>query len=299
MTDNQVQLEVVPKEALYLITKAEIDIQISTAKAFPRSMKAFLDRAMSMATLSEDIAASCTYALPRQGKVIDGPSVRLAEIVTAAYQNVRSGARVIANDGKTVTAQGICHDLENNNCVTVEVKRRITDKNGKLFNEDMQVLTGNAACAIAFRNAVFKVIPAAMVAEIEEAAKKVAKGTAETLVARRNKAVEYFKSIGVTEKQICTVLEVKKIEDIDLEKLSALTGFRSAIRNGESTAKDIFSAEPEKVDKEAERIDMMIRAAASVDELEMLKPEVDKKTESPELGNAYNARMVELSGKLV
>lgn len=292
MTDNQIQLEVVPKEALYLITKAEIDIQISTAKAFPRSMKAFLDRAMSMATLSEDIAASCTYALPRQGKVIDGPSVRLAEIVTAAYQNVRSGARVIANDGKTVTAQGICHDLENNNCVTVEVKRRITDKQGKIFNEDMQVLTGNAACAIAFRNAVFKVIPAAMVAEIEEAAKKVAKGTAETLVARRTKAVEYFKSIGVTEKQICSVLEVKKIEDIDLEKLSALTGFRSAIRNGESTAKDIFNPAPEEVDKEAERLDMMIRAAGSVDELEMLKPEVDKRLD---LIPAYDARMKELT----
>lgn len=296
--NTETQIQVVPQEALYLITKAEIDIQISTAKAFPRSMKQFLDTATGMATLTEDIAASCSYALPRQGKAIEGPSVRLAEIVTAAYKNVRSGARVIANDGKTITAQGICHDLENNNCVTVEVKRRITGKDGKTFNEDMQVVTGNAACAIAFRNAVFKVIPSAMVAEVYDRAKEVAKGTAETLVARREKAVNYAKSIGVTDKQICATLGVKKIEDIDLEKLADLRGFLSAIKNGESTAKDIFdpSANAAPVDKEAERLDMMIRECATVAELEQLRPHVDKK---PEMSEAYNARMVELSGKLV
>ena len=159
---ENVQIAVVAQESLSLITKAEIDVQISTAKAFPRSLKQFQDRAMSMATFSEEIAASCSYALPRGGKSLEGPSVRLAEIIVSSFGNIRSGARVIANDGKTITAQGICHDLETNNCVTVEVKRRITDKNGKTFNEDMQVVTGNAACAIAFRNAVFKVVPSAL-----------------------------------------------------------------------------------------------------------------------------------------
>lgn len=54
--------------------------------------------------------------------------------------------------------------------------------------------------------------------------------------------------------------------------------------------------EPLQIDKESERLDMMIRAAGSVGELEMLKPEVHKRLD---LIPAYDARMAELSGKLV
>lgn len=250
-TENEgMQIEVIQSEAaLSLITKAEIDVQISTAKAYPRSIKTFLQKAESMATVSESVADSCNYALPRGGKSLRGPSVRLAEIICATYGNIRSGARVIANDGKTITAQGICHDLETNNSVTVEVKRSIMQNeyvNGKktgrmvTMNQDMQTVTGNAACAIAFRNAVFKVVPAALINEIYEKTKEVAKGTAETLPQRRDKAIKYFKDLGVTEKQICEVLELRKIEDIDLDTLSTLRGMVAAIKNGESTLKDLF-----------------------------------------------------------
>lgn len=239
------QVEIIQNNtALELITKAEIDVQISTAKAFTRSITTFLQKATSIATVSEEVAQSCNYALPRGGKTLEGPTVRLAEIVCSTYGNIRSGARVIANDGKTITAQGICHDLETNNCVTVEVKRRITDSKGKTYNEDMQTVTGNAACAIAYRNAVFKVIPSALVSEVYEATKEVARGTAETLPKRRDKAVSYLTSLGVTEKQILDVLELKKIEDIDLDKLSVLRGMVTLIKNGESTVKDLFDPEP-------------------------------------------------------
>lgn len=235
----------VAQSELGVIIKAEIDTQISTAKAYPRSLKQFFDRALSMATISESVAASCNYALPRGGKTLSGPSVRLAEIVTSSYGNIRSGARVIANDGKTITAQGICHDLETNNCVTVEVKRKITDRNGKTFNEDMQTVTGNAACAIAFRNAVFKVIPAALIQDIYEQTKNVARGTAETLPQRRDKAVKFLAEKGVKAGQICSALGIKRIEDIDLDKLVDLRGIVSAIQNGETTIDQAFNYKEE------------------------------------------------------
>lgn len=244
---NENSIQIVAQDALSLITKAEIDLQISTAKAFPRSLKIFLDKALSMATLNEDIAASCSYSLPRAGKVLEGKSVRLAEIIVSSFGNTRSGARVIANDGKTITAQGICHDLETNNCVTVEVKRRITGRDGKTLNEDMQVVTSNAACAIAFRNAVFKVVPDALCQEVYDKAKEVARGTAETLIKRRDKAVEYFNSIGVKNEQLVSILEIKKIEDIDLDKLSTLTGMKAAIKNGEATIQSLFEPVKEEI----------------------------------------------------
>lgn len=283
-------IQVLPAESLSLIIKAEIDTQIATAKAYPRSIKAFVDKAMSMATLNENVAASCNYSLPRAGKSLDGPSVRLAEIACASYGNIRSGARVISNDGKKITAQGICHDLETNNCVTVEVERRITDKHGKTFSEDMQIVTGNAACAIAFRNAVFKVIPFAMVQEVYDAAKEVAMGTAETLPARRQKAIDYFVKLGIKEPQICEALDVKRVEDIDLEKLFTLRGMATMIKNGESTIETLFPLKAEPVDKASERITLMIKDAKTVKELKALEPKL--KNEHVDL---FQQRMTELS----
>lgn len=226
--------------ALYLLTKAEIDVQIATAKAFPRSLTKFQEKAMSMVMLSPEIAASCTYALPRDGKSLQGPSIRLAEIAAASYTNVQYGGRIISNDGKEITAQGICIDLENNVKATVEVKRSITTSKGKTYSQDMQTVTGNAAVSIAIRNAILKVIPGALIIPIYDKAKEIARGTAETLVARRDKAVVYFKSLNVTEKQLCDVLEIQKINDIDLDKLQILTGMKAAIVNGETTVKDLF-----------------------------------------------------------
>ena len=236
-----IQPENVSQEVISLLTKAEIDSQISTAKAFPRSIKGFMEKVRSIATVNEAVASSCGYSLKRQGTTITGPSVRFAEIVVSSYGNIRAAARVVANDGKTITAQGICHDLETNTVATIEVKRRITDKYGKTFSEDMQVVTGNAACAIAYRNAVFKVVPAALTEDIFEDVMKVAKGTLATLTTRREKAIQWFVSMGVKPEQVYKKLEVKGMEDIDLDKLHLLNGFKTAIKNQESTLAEIFA----------------------------------------------------------
>lgn len=261
--ENEVQIiEDSQDTSLYLITKAEIDTQISTAKAFPRqSMKVFMDEVLSMATLTEEIADSCVFALPRGGKVIEGPSVRLAEIIAHSYGNIRYGARVIENDGKTITSQGICHDLEKNVSYTTEEKKSILQhewadgrKTGNMvsMNQDMQVMSGKVCNAIALRNAIFKIVPPAIWLPIYEQVKLVAKGTAETLVDRRNKAVKWFNDNGVTNEQICSVLGIKKIEDVNLDNLSVLSGIRSAIKNGESTIKEVFVVEKPTVEQKKE-----------------------------------------------
>lgn len=47
---------------------AGVDVQVATAKRFPRSIEAFVRRCKEMATLDAEVAASCVYALPRDGK---------------------------------------------------------------------------------------------------------------------------------------------------------------------------------------------------------------------------------------
>jgi hypothetical protein len=254
--------------ALSLIVKAEIDSQIATAQAFPRSIKKVMDKIMSIATINEDVAQSCTFALPRgknkdgTDKILTGPSVRLAEIVFSSYGNIRGGARIIHNDGKAVTAQGICHDLETNACITIEVKRSILQnvwetrngkrvKTGKMetMSEDMQIVTGNAACAIAFRNSTFKIFPAALLDNIHDQVKLVAMGTEATLTKRRETTLKYLAAKQVPEERIFAAIEVNGIEEIDLEKLAILRGMCTLIKNGESTTAELFP-EPKKSDKE-------------------------------------------------
>jgi hypothetical protein len=227
------------------LVRSEIDIQITTAKRFPRSIEAFRQQALSMATLDAATAASCFYKLKRKGKdgetvYIEGPSVRLAEIVASAWHNLRFGARIIAEDNRFVTAQGMAFDLENNVCNVIEVARRITDKNGRRYSDDMVGVTKNAACAIALRNAIFKTVPFTYAKQVYEQAKKTAVGDVKTLGERRQQMVEAFGKISVTTEQILDYCEKKAMADIGLADIEDLLGVFSAIKDGDTSVEEVF-----------------------------------------------------------
>lgn len=233
-------LQVNSADSLAALNRSEIDVQIATAKQYPRNLAQVLKNIETLATMDEETAGQCFYILRRQGKAIEGPSVRMAEIIASSWGNIRVQARIIANDGKMITAQGICHDLESNYAVSSEVKRRITDKNGKTYSEDMQVVTGNAACAIAMRNALFKVVPAALVKKVMAKAKLVSIGKANSLEESRQKMLDYFKKIGVEDKNIFDYLSISKVEEIDTDMLVELRGLANAIKEGTTTVQETF-----------------------------------------------------------
>lgn len=225
-----------------LLNRSEIDQQIATAHRFPRSVKRFRDEAMAMVTLNESVAGQCIYALPRDGKTIEGPSARFAEVIASAWGNSRAGARVIDDRGDFVTAQGVFHDLERNVAITYEVQRRIVDKYGKRYKPDMIGVTANAACSIALRNAILKGVPKAFWDDMYTEARKVVMGDVKTLANRRADAVALFQRFGVTVEQLCAKLEVAGIEDISLEHLVTLRGLVTAIKEGDTTVEEAFGA---------------------------------------------------------
>lgn len=255
MTTQQQEVEVMRidnSDTLAALTKSEIDVQIATAKQYPRNLSKVLNDIETLATMDSDVAASCFYTLRRQGKLIEGPTVRMAEIIASSWGNLRVQAMVVANDGKTITARGVCHDLESNYAAATEVKRRITDKNGKTYSEDMQVMTGNAACAIALRNAIFKVVPGALVKKVIDKAKQVSIGQSMTLEQTRQTMIEYFEKIGVTSKQILDYLSVGKIEEIDIDMVVELRGLANAIADGTTTKEEAFA--PKVDEKTAKKV---------------------------------------------
>lgn len=220
--------------------RANIDMLVATSKKYPRDLVVVTEKMITMATRDQETAESMAYHLNRDGHAIDGPSVRLAEIAVSCYQNIRFGARVISNDGKVIVGQGFCHDTENNTFGAWEVQRRITDKKGNTYSEDMQVTTGNAAAAIAFRNAVFKVIPSALVNQVEAAARKFAVGQFKTLPERRTRALRRFAAIGVREEQILVFLERANLDDVTADDVDHLFGLFTAIKEGSTTIEEAF-----------------------------------------------------------
>lgn len=252
-------IEVQQADMLQAINRSEVDMQIATAKQYPRDLHRVLNQIKTYATMDTETAEDCFYALRRSGSVIEGVSVRLAEIIAGAWGNLRVQSRIIGNDGRTITCQGVCHDLETNLAVSVEVKRRITDKGGRTFSDDMQVVTGNAGCAIAFRNAVLKVVPKAVTKKVIDEVKQVALGKSMDLETKRQNLMQYYQKIGVCQDTLLAYCGVKSIEEIDIEKVFELRGVANAIKEGTSTVQEIFKpftaesrAIAEKAKKEAE-----------------------------------------------
>lgn len=232
-----------------ILNQSEIDTQIATAKRFPRSVTKFIEEAKSLACLDEQVAAGCMYALPRDGKKIEGPSARFAEIVMSCWGNCRAGGRVVAEERDFVVSQGSFMDLERNTAVAFETKRRITTSDGRRYGDDMIGVTGNAATAIVFRNAVLKGIPKAFWSPVYDAVRKTIIGEASTLKERRGAMLADFMKMGVTEQMIFGLLDVKGIEDVTGEHMLTLKGVFTAIKDGETTVDQQFptaSAEKKK-----------------------------------------------------
>jgi hypothetical protein len=250
------------------LLRAEIDGQIATAHAFPRSLKRFVNEATELVCLTEEMAEACIYALPRgkgaNKKTIEGPSARFAEIIQHCFGNNRGGARVVAEDGEFVTAQGTYHDLEKNVQVVMEVKRRITDSHNRRYNADMIGVTGNAASAIAHRNAVLKGVPKALWLPIYERARSVVVGDIKTLTRKRDEALAWFTKVGITPEQVCRVLDAPGVEDIGLDELAILAGIKTAIREGSTTPEQAFAPEPESSVKAATSAAGMAGVAAGI-----------------------------------
>lgn len=271
--DNAEIIEVKQADVLQALNRAEIDIQIATAKQYPRDINAVLNKIATYATMDRETAEDCFYVLRREDKqgnvnVIEGLSVRMAEIIAGAWGNLRVQARIIGNDGRQITAQAICHDLETNIAVSKEVKRSIVTKKGYTFSEDMQVVTGNAACSIALRNAVLTVIPKAVTKRIINEVKQVALGQSIDLEQSRQNVIQYFAKLGVKQEQLFLYLGVKSAQEIDKQKIFELRATANAIKEGTTTVEECFVKPAIEAKKQADAVkktnSAQDRAAAAI-----------------------------------
>ena len=249
---------------LEAINKSEIDVQIATAHQFPRDVRKALEKVKSLAMMDRETAFGCFYQLERKGAdgmktVIEGLSVRMAEIIASCWGNIRVQARIIGNDGRMITAQGVCHDLETNTAVSVEVKRSICGKHGT-FSQDMQVVTGNAAAAIAFRNAVLKVIPSVVIKKVVDEVHQMAMGQITDIKREWEQIRSWYFMKGVNELQLIEYLGIHNRDEATKEHILHLQGLANAIHEGTTTVEETFIA-PRQKQAQAERAMKMAEEA--------------------------------------
>lgn len=238
--ETESTIEVQAPNASYAVIKATIDSQIATARAFPRRVKHAVNEVKTLATLTLDVAKSCVYALPRGGKSIEGPSARLAEILASCWGNLSVQGRVVEETEKYIVVTGECLDLERNNRRQVEVRRNIVDKYGKKYNADMVAMTANAAISIATRNAIFQVIPRALWEDSYQEVRKVIKGQLKPIEQERAEWLERWGKLGISQDDVLAALDVEYKEDITLDHVILMEGWKNAIDNGETNLKSVF-----------------------------------------------------------
>ena len=250
-------------------SRAEIDIQVSTAKKYPRDVPRAISKAIAIVAKSKEIAETCHYSLPRGGKSITGPSVHLARILAAEYKNLRVDSRIVDIGDKMLTAQSICIDLENNYAVRTEVKRRITDRYNQRYSEDMIVTTANAALSIASRNAILQVIPRSVTDEVYKTVQQVLVGNLgdeEKLIKRREESLAFFKSnYAVEETEIFELLGVKTANGIKEQQILELVGLAQALKDGDTTI-DMAFGRGKKSAKPAETAEQVQKAMQFAEE---------------------------------
>ena len=226
------------------VERANVDSQVATAKQYPRDISRSVNNSIAMATMDYATAQSCGYALPRGGKPITGPSVHLAKLIVSNWGNMRAEAKVVQITDKQVISRGTCWDLENNVATAFEVRRSIIGKGGKRFSDDMITVTGNAANSIAYRNAVFSVIPKAIIDKVYQAAQHYITGDLsdeEKLVARRKKCIDFFKSeYGITEDEVVMLCGKQTVNQIKADQIALLLGITQSLKDGDTTVEDLM-----------------------------------------------------------
>ena len=242
---------IVANDNTAVIAKAELDTQISTARAYPRDVKRSIDDAIQYATIDEDTAAGCFYALPRKDKdgnkiAIEGDSIRLAEIIRCSWGHMHTQTRVVEVAEKHITTEAVAWDLQSNNkhIATDRITIWFGEKNGKggyRANNDMQIMLAKASQAKALRNAIFQVIPKGLVKVVSTATKKFALGGSESLSVKVTKAVNKLVKMGLNKEEMLTYFEKTSLNDFTEEDYLALIGIGTALKDGIIKPEEVFA----------------------------------------------------------
>ena len=271
----------------------EVQAAMVVAKRFPRDMNAAYARILQ-ACKRKSLAEQGSYAYPRGGTKVTGPSIRLAEVLQQNWGNMEAGViELERRDGESV-AMAYAWDLETNSrdikVFTVQhVRERTSQKGGNVAltdPRDIYELVANMG-ARRKRACILAMIPGDIVDAAEAECDKTLKGdNTEPLVDRVRKVAAAFMDLNVTTAMLEKRLQ-HNLDAINETELVALRKIYSSIKDGMSTSADWFPVDP--TDQPAGKSSFGFKKPAETKPEEAPKPESPAAPADPEKGDLRGA----------
>ena len=244
---------------------AEAQGKLVIAKRFPR------DEARAYAKIMEScrrkgLAEEATYAFPRGGQTVSGPSIRLAEELARAWGNIDYGIRELSRKEGVSEMEAYAWDLETNTSSSQKFSvRHLRDKRGGpevLTDErDIYELTANQG-ARRLRARVLAILPPDLVeAALTECKQTLAGKSDEPIADRVRKMIRAFEKFGVT----APMIEARLGHTLDAvlpDELADLIGIFNSLKSGMSKAGDWFGGAKAPLESSAILDDVQATASA-------------------------------------
>jgi hypothetical protein len=222
---------------------AEAQGKMLLAKRFPRDQARAYARIME-ACRRKSFAETAAYAFPRGGKMVIGPTIRLAEMMASAYGNLEYGLRELSQNAGTSEMEAYCWDLETNvissQRFTVQHKSLAKDAKDLTQSRDIYERTANDG-ARRLRSRIFAILPPDLIEAAEMECKKTLAGQSqEPLIDGIRRMTSEFDKLGINATMIAEHLG-HPIDQMLPEELSDLRQIFRSIRDGQSKAGEWFA----------------------------------------------------------
>lgn len=227
---------------------AEVQAQVLMSKQFPRDEVRAVDKILNECTRIR-LAEASTYAYPKGGQMIEGPSIRLAEAIARNWGNLDFGIKEIDQTNGESSVIAYCWDLENNirESKSFKVKHwRHTKQGGYALTDprDIYELVANQG-ARRLRSCILGVIPGDVVDSALEQCALTMTAKADTSKEAVAKLLEAFKPYKVEKSHIEKFIG-SRIEAIKPAQVIKLRTIYSSLKDSMSKAWDWFEIEKPK-----------------------------------------------------
>lgn len=236
-----------PGQALVRVEQSravqEVQGQMYLAKTFPRKILEAEAKILKECE-RKSLAETALYSYPRGGTTIEGPSIRLAEVIARNYGNIMYGLTELSQNNGESEVEAYAFDLETNTRASRKfVVKHIRQKrsgNVELVDpRDIYEMVANQGQR-RVRAVILEIIPADIVDKAVAQCNKTLKGAySEPLEDRIVNMVRAFDKLGVPQSAI--ERRLNHVVDVTTEtEIASLIKIHSSIKDGMSKREDWF-----------------------------------------------------------
>ena len=222
----------------------EVKMAIFLAKQFPRNVIE-AEHKIKESCKRLSLASTAIYSYKRGSSKVEGPSIRLAEVLAQNWGNMQYGIKELENKNGESTMMAYCWDMENNvkqeKIFTVKhVRDSARGKTDLTQERDIYEATASSGSR-RLRACILGVIPGDVVEMAVEQCNQTMRGQSDVPLKDRIKsAVEHFgKQYGVTQEMIEKRFGYNA-EAFTEYTLAELTKINTSLKDGMSVADDWF-----------------------------------------------------------